>query len=59
MENKIRVLIFSLTACALWLFLAYLAAVPRELNVARFVLITIIALFLTILSMGQGGKSDD
>jgi hypothetical protein len=59
MENKIRVLIFSGTASVLWVVLAWQAMTNTEPRTVGMTLTAVIAMFLTILAMGQGGQSDD
>lgn len=54
-EPKIRTLFFSLGSTAVWLLLSYLIAF-REAGIGAIATLVVIALFLTVVSMGQGGK---
>ena len=51
-ESKIRVLFFSLGATAVWLLLAWLVTFG-EAGLGVTATLVMIALFLTVLAMGQ------
>lgn len=54
-ESKIRTLFFAAGATAVWLLLAYIVAF-HEVGIGAIATLVVIALFLTVLAMGQGGK---
>ena len=53
-ESKIRTLFFAAGATAVWLLLAYLVAF-HEAGIGAIATLVVIALFLAVMSMGQGG----
>jgi low affinity Fe/Cu permease len=52
-ESKIRALFFAAGATAVWVLLAYLVAFG-EAGIEAIATLVVIALFLTVMSMGQG-----
>lgn len=54
-ESKIRTLFFAAGATAVWLLLAYVVAF-YEVGIGAIATLVVIALFLSVLAMGQGGK---
>lgn len=52
-ESKIRALFFAAGATVVWLLLAYLVAFG-EAGIGAIATLVVIALFLTVMSMGQG-----
>lgn len=54
---KIRTFVYSFGAVAIWLYLAYLVSVNPELRWWQIVIMIVIALFLTVTSMGQSDEN--